>query len=98
MNVSTKPLHAGKILPVKKCLAVFVSCLFCGIQNEALIVRLGETAAELALQKSHVNPFNPTGKPMKGWVLVEQPAIQSDRDLNKWLEQARHFTQTLPAK
>ena len=72
--------------------------MFCGIQNDALIVRLGKTAAEQALRQSHVNPFSPTGRPMKDWVLVEQPAVQSDTDLKKWLDQARRFTQTLPAK
>jgi TfoX/Sxy family transcriptional regulator of competence genes len=72
--------------------------MFCGIQKEALIVRLGINAADKALQQPHVKPFDPTGKPMKGWVLVEKLACQSDDDLNRWLQQARQFAKTLPAK
>ncbi|WP_455212340.1 TfoX/Sxy family protein [Kaarinaea lacus] len=72
--------------------------MFCGIQNDALIVRLGETMAEHALQKSHVKPFNPAGKPMKGWVLVQKQALQKDNDLTNWLKLAKQFTKSLPAK
>ena len=72
--------------------------MFCGIQKNALIVRVGIDAAELALQQPHVKPFSPTGKPMKGWVLVEQPAFQTENELNKWLLKARQFTETLPVK
>ena len=72
--------------------------MFCGIQNDALIVRLGDSVAQQALQQTHVKPFNPTGKPMKGWVLVPQQALQTDSDLKKWLNQARQFTKTLQAK
>lgn len=72
--------------------------MFCGIQNDALIVRLSETMAEQALQQSHIKPFSPTGKSMKSWVLVQQQALQTENDLKKWLQQAKQFTKSLPAK
>jgi len=72
--------------------------MFCGVLDEHLILRLGVSAAEAALQQTHVKPFSPTGKPMKGWVLVESPAFRSDDALNRWLDQAKQFVTTLPSK
>lgn len=72
--------------------------MFCGIQADRLILRLGTRVAEQALQHTHVRSFNPTGKPMKGWVLVDKPAFQADQDLRTWLEQAKQFVKTLPSK
>jgi hypothetical protein len=54
--------------------------------------------AFLICKQTFVTPFNSTGKPMMGWVLVKQKALQTDSDLKKWLELAREFSKPLPAK
>jgi len=72
--------------------------MFCGVYKEFLILRLGPDQTGEALQMPAVRPFDITGKPMKGWVMVAQDGFQSDDDLKRWLHQARKFASSLPAK
>lgn len=44
--------------------------MFSGVHKDFLILRLGEKTAGEALEKDHVKPFDITGRPMKGWVMV----------------------------
>lgn len=69
-----------------------------GVWKEFLILRLGEDAARFAQELPHVRPFDITGRPMKGWVMVEPAGCRSAAQLNKWLGQARAFAGQLPAK
>ena len=69
-----------------------------GVWKEFLILRLGEDAADFARELPHVRPFDITGRPMKGWVMIEPDGVRSSVQLRKWLEQARAFAETLPPK
>lgn len=72
--------------------------MVCGVYKEFLILRLGvETAAE-ALEQPHCRPFDITGRAMKGWVMVAPEGFAGDEVLKVWLEKARAFVETLPAK
>jgi len=68
-----------------------------GVYKDYLIVRLGEIRQEKALKEPFIRPFDITGKPMKGWVMVESKGCE-DKQLRKWLEDARVFVATLPEK
>ena len=72
--------------------------MFAGVYKEYLILRLGEAAAAKALSKPHIKPFDITGRPMKGWVMVGPEDVLTDDDLSTWLEKARLFALSLPAK
>lgn len=72
--------------------------IVCGVYKDFLILRMGENAAEKALQKAHVHPFDITGRPMRGWVMVEAKGFAGPQKLKKWLEAARMFVDSLPAK
>ena len=72
--------------------------MFCGVYKDFLILRLGEENSNKALALPHVRPFDITGKPMKGWVMVEQDGFQTDDDLAVWLDQAKEFVNSLPPK
>ena len=69
-----------------------------GIMGSSLIVRLGPDAAVAALKLDGVREFHVTGKPMKGWVVVEPDALESDRALRGWIDRAATFVETLPPK
>jgi TfoX/Sxy family transcriptional regulator of competence genes len=69
-----------------------------GVWQDSLIARLGPEAGEQALGQPHVRPFDVTGRPMKGWVMIEPDGIDSDRQLAKWVERALQFVVTLPLK
>lgn len=69
-----------------------------GVWKESLIVRCGAEEAEKALEKSSVSPFDVTGKPMKGWIMVSNEGFDRDADLQAWLGLAEQFVATLPPK
>lgn len=69
--------------------------MLCGVNEITLIVRLGHEAAEAALEQPHTRPMDVTGRPMKGWVIVEPEGFEGDH-LRGWLDQARLFVATLP--
>jgi TfoX/Sxy family transcriptional regulator of competence genes len=68
------------------------------VWNDSLIVRLGPDVGDRALSEPHVRPFDVTGRPMKGWVMVEPDGLDTDTQLRDWIERAVSFVQTLPAK
>ena len=72
--------------------------MFCGVYKEFLILRLGEDAAADALDQKHVKVFDITGKPMRGWVMVDKKGFKSDDILKNWLDKARILVKTLPPK
>jgi hypothetical protein len=72
--------------------------MFCGVHKNFLILRLGEKGAEEALASRFCQPFDITGRPMKGWVMVKPDGFKSAGELKALLEQARAFVHTLPSK
>ena len=69
-----------------------------GAYKEFLILRLGEEKAGEALELPFVKPFDITGKPMKGWVMVEERGFAGEKELKGWLEKAKAFVKTLGSK
>jgi TfoX/Sxy family transcriptional regulator of competence genes len=69
-----------------------------GVWKDSLIARVGPDAYDDALLERHVKEFDITGRPMKGWVLVEPEGVEGDGQLTGWIEQALRFVGTLPAK
>lgn len=68
------------------------------VWKEFLIVRVGEAGYLAALKSPFVREFDVTGRPMKGWVMVEPPGVTDDDDLSAWIEKAIAFVRTLPRK
>jgi TfoX/Sxy family transcriptional regulator of competence genes len=69
-----------------------------GVWHDSLIARLGPAAGADALREPYVRPFDITGKPMKGWILVEPEGIDEDSQLQAWINRAIEFVETLPSK
>ena len=72
--------------------------LLVGVWKNSLIVRLGPDNYDDALLEPHVREFDITGKPMKGWVLVEPEGVEGDDQLAGWIQSAVKFVGALPAK
>jgi hypothetical protein len=72
--------------------------LLAGVWKEFLILRLGPDGAAFARELPHVRPFDITGTPMKGWVMVEPAGVRTAAQLRGWLKQARAFAGSLPPK
>ena len=69
-----------------------------GVWKNSLIVRLGTDGYKNALRQPHVGEFDITGRPMKGWVLVEPEGVENDVQLKDWIDRAEEFVRNLPAK
>ncbi len=72
--------------------------LACGVLKDELIVRVGPERDHEAITKPHTRPFDITGKPMQGWVMVATDGYESDDDLADWVQQGVEFALSLPAK
>lgn len=80
-----------------------IGCLFngnmgYGIYRDFLVLRLGETDAERLVKERHARPFDITGRPMKGWVMVSGEGWRDREKLKEWLLLARQHALGLPAK
>ena len=69
-----------------------------GIWQDSLVVRCGPADWSAHLEKKHVREMDITGRSMKGWLLVDAPAIATPAKLKNWLGIARQFAGTLPKK
>jgi TfoX/Sxy family transcriptional regulator of competence genes len=71
--------------------------MFAGIVGSELMVRLGEQAAQRALERDHVREMDFTGRPMKNMIFV-QPAGLHGPELERWITAAADHARTLPPK
>jgi TfoX/Sxy family transcriptional regulator of competence genes len=69
-----------------------------GIWHQSLIARIGVDQAAAALKQPHIGPFDVTGRPMKGWIMVEPDGLDRDTQLRDWIDQSLEFVATLPTK
>ncbi len=69
---------------------------FAGVWRNRLIVRTGPDAYHAALKEPRVHEFDITGKPLKGWVVVDTDGVDSDQDLKGLLRQGLEFIGLLP--
>lgn len=70
----------------------------CGVHGRDMIVRVDPEETEKALTKPHTRRFDLTGRPMKGWILVEPEGLATDAELGKWVDVGAKYAESLPAK
>lgn len=70
----------------------------CGVNKEDLIVRVGPAGNDEALARPGARPFDFTGRPMKGWIMVGPEGYESDENLQEWLDLGVEFALSLPPK
>ena len=70
----------------------------CGVNKNDLIVRVNPEKHSALLKKPHAKPFDMTGRPMKGWLVVEADGCKTDKQLSTWVKEGVEFALTLPAK
>ena len=70
----------------------------CGVNKNDLIVRVNPEKHSALLKKPHAKPFDMTGRPMKGWLVVEADGCKTDRQLSTWVKEGVEFALTLPVK
>jgi TfoX/Sxy family transcriptional regulator of competence genes len=69
-----------------------------GVYGDGLIVRIDPEAMDAAVVEPGVRPFDMSGRPMRGWILVASEKLSGDDELERWINQARSYVATLPPK
>ena len=72
--------------------------MFCGVMGDELMVRVGPDNHGEALKRPGARIMDFTGRPMKGYLYVGSPGIDSDEEQGAWVEQTHEFASTLPAR
>jgi TfoX/Sxy family transcriptional regulator of competence genes len=90
-GVSEKAMFGG--------IALFLNGnMVCGVHKDDLILRLGKEAYDKGLRQPYTQPFDMTGRPMSGWLMVAPEGCAEDQSLDEWVAQALDYVKTLPAK
>ena len=69
-----------------------------GIYKDFLIIRTSKEKANDLMKNEQITPFDITGRPMKGWVLVSLDILKTKDQLLDMLDIGRSFAETLPKK
>lgn len=69
-----------------------------GISGEELMVRVGPAGAGAALAEPHTRPFDMTGRPMRGWILVAADGLRPETRLREWVQRGVALAESLPPK
>lgn len=70
----------------------------CGVHGQELIVRLSPEQTERALSQPHTRIFDLSGRPMKGWILVQSKGLTTEAALAKWIQTGVKYAASLPPK
>lgn len=63
-----------------------------------LMLRIDPAVGESLLERDGAQPFEMRGRPLRGWLQIDDAALVDEAALRWWLDQALSFTRTLPAK
>ncbi|MEV8542158.1 TfoX/Sxy family protein [Streptomyces sp. NPDC051572] len=69
-----------------------------GISGSDLMVRVGPEHTDAALARPGTRVFDMTGRPMRGWILVDSSVLAEDDALGRWVDEGHAFAASLPPK
>jgi TfoX/Sxy family transcriptional regulator of competence genes len=69
-----------------------------GIVKDELMVRVGPGTYSEVVREPHARAMDFTGRPMKGFVFVSPAGLESDGDLERWVERGVGYAASLPEK
>lgn len=83
-NVEEKPMMGGLTFMVngKMCMGVIADEMMC---------RINPNLQETALEKTGCRPMDFTGKPMKGYVMIEESGMKTQTQFNYWIDLSLAF-------
>jgi TfoX/Sxy family transcriptional regulator of competence genes len=70
----------------------------CGVHKDSLIARVASASTPSALKRPHTRPFDISGRPMQGWLLVSAEGCKSPQVLSRWVQESVAFANSLPPK
>lgn len=69
-----------------------------GVDKDDIMLRCEPERTEELLSKNGARPFDLTGKPMKGWLLVSADGTKSNKDFDFWVKTAVEANKKATAK
>jgi TfoX/Sxy family transcriptional regulator of competence genes len=69
-----------------------------GIVKDELMVRVGPESYDQLLREPHARAMDFTGRPMNGFIFVSSQGLESDEELERWVDRGFAFGASLPAK
>lgn len=70
----------------------------CGVHKNNMIVRVDHDKYENLIKKKHTRVFDITGRPMKGWLMVEPNGCSTAKQVSTWVKEGVELALTLPPK
>ncbi len=70
----------------------------CGVHGAGLIVRVDPAVHAQLLKRPHARPFDMTGRPIKGWLVVDAAGCKTDKQLGAWVNEGVGYALKLPPK
>lgn len=70
----------------------------CGVIGYSLMVRVAAADHDAIVREPHARPMMFTGRPMRGFIMVDPPGIKTAAALRGWVERAIAYAVTKPAK
>ena len=72
--------------------------MFAGLVKDDLMVRVSPDEYASLLEAPHARAMDFTGRPMKGFLFVSAPGVESDADLEAWVGRGVSYASSLPPK
>ena len=67
-------------------------------KDDELIIRVGKDDYSDALNNPHAREMDFTGRPMRGFVVVDEEGLASEPALRYWIDWGHSYAKSLPAK
>ncbi len=68
------------------------------VDKYRLMFRVGPHRYEASVKRPHAGPMDMTGRPMKGFVVVQPEGLDNKEGLQDWAQQGVEFALSLPPK
>jgi len=62
-----------------------------GVIKDDLMCRIDPELSETALEKNGCRPMDFTGRPMKGWIFVDEYRMKNKSEFDYWIDLALDF-------
>src|ERR1051326_3491339 len=69
-----------------------------GVTGDDLLVRTDPDAQEALLAEPGARVFDMSGRPMRGWIVVDASGCAEDDDLRRWVARGVAYARSLPPK
>ena len=83
-NVEEKEMFGGLAFMVNNKMCV-------GVVKDNMMCRIDPAKNDEALEKHGCRPMDFTGRPMKGWLYIDEHGMKNKKDLDYWIGLALEF-------